>query len=128
MLNTFFLSKEYIAIALIKAKQKFFNEGFITFLELSQFSSFLQQEFNNRDLNVVITSNNLDIENFNIVNEVIIPSRMCCFNLYLLPINISTILIDENLLLNFFTNFNNEKLKTLENTQTEIPKLYKKQK
>lgn len=59
-MTTYFLGRDYLAVSLIDAKQEFFRESFITFSELSQFEYFIQNEFNNRNINAVITSNSLD--------------------------------------------------------------------
>lgn len=40
----------------MRAKTKIFHEQFVTISELNQFDSFLQQEFNNRNLDIIITS------------------------------------------------------------------------
>ena len=125
-MKTFFLGKEYVALALINAKDQFFRERFITISELNQFDHFLQQEFNNRDLDIVITSNTLSSEDFNIMGEVIMTSNACCFNLGLLPINVLTVLYDSNLIVDFLTQLENEKLETLERKKEVVPKLYKK--
>lgn len=125
-MKTFFLGKEYVALSLIKAKDQFFRERFITISELNQFDHFLQQEFNNRNIDIIITSNTLSSEDFNIMGEVIMTSNTCCFNLDLLPINVLTVLYDSNLIVDFLTQLENEKLKILERKIEVVPKLYKK--
>lgn len=125
-MKTFFLGKEYVALSLIKAKDQFFRERFITISELNQFDHFLQQEFNNRNLDIVITSNTLSSEDFNIMGEVIMTSNTCCFNLDLLPIYVLTVLYDSNLIVDFLTQLENEKLEILERKIEVVPKLYKK--
>ena len=125
-METIFLLKEYAALSLIKSKNYFFCENFITISELNQFVHFLQQEFNNRNLNVVITSNTLSIDDFTVMGEVIMVSNNCCFNLDLLPIDVSKILYDSNLIGNFLQHLENEKLETLEIKKKVVPKLYKK--
>lgn len=125
-MKTFFLGKEYVALTLIEAKNQFLRERFITISELNQFDYFLQQEFNNRNLDIVITSNTLSSEDFNIMGEVIMTSNTCCFNLDLLPINVLTVLYDSNLIVDFLTQLENEKLETLEIKKEVVPKLYKK--
>ncbi len=114
-----FLSKEYIAIALIKAKYEIFNEEFITLSEFNQFNHFVQQEFNNQDLGIVISSNDLSRENFNITNGVVMLTENCWCNLDKLPANIYSILSDKNLVSNFLMKLEIEKLKILENVQLE---------
>lgn len=125
-MSTIFLGKEYIALSLIKAKDQFFHEHFITISELNQFDHFLQQEFNNRDLNIVITSNTLSSEDFKIMGEIIMPSNTCCFNLDMLPINVLTVLYDSNLIVDFLTQLENKKLETLERKKEVLHKLCKK--
>lgn len=125
-MKTFFLKKDYVALSLIKAKNQFFRERFITISELNQFDHFLQQEFNNRNLDIVITSNTLSSEDFNIMGEVIMTSNTCCLNLDLLPKNVLTVLYDSNLIIDFLTQLENEKLETLERKKEVVPKLYKK--
>lgn len=115
-----------MALSLIKAKDQFFRERFITISELNQFDHFLQQEFNNRNLDIVITSNTLSSEDFNIMGEVIMTSNTCCFNLDLLPIYVLTVLYDSNLIVDFLTQLENEKLEILERKIEVVPKLYKK--
>ena len=51
---SFFLSKKEVALVLITAKYRIFNESFATTSELHQFTSFMQQEFNKRELGVII--------------------------------------------------------------------------
>lgn len=115
-MKTFFLGKEYVALALIEAKNKIFHESFITISELEQFSYFLQQEFNKRELDIVITSNTPNIEDFNIIGEVIMVSNNCGFNLGILPMNVLSILYDTNLIADFFIQVEKEKLEILERT------------
>lgn len=43
------LSKEYLALALIEAKNNFFHENFATTAELNQFENFIQQQFTNQN-------------------------------------------------------------------------------
>lgn len=116
------LSKEYLVMALIKAKYKIFSESFITVSELVQFIHFMQKELNNRELSVVITSSNLSREDFNIVGNVIIPSEKCCFDVDRLHDDIKNILNDEKLILQFFIELESRKLKTLEILQTKTSK------
>lgn len=51
-----FLQNDYTALALIEAKNKIFQENFITLSEFNQFNLSLQQEFHNRGLDVVVAS------------------------------------------------------------------------
>jgi len=126
-MKTFFLGKEYVALLLIRAKEQFLEESFITISELNQFDYFLQQEFNNRNLDIVITSNTLSSEDFNTMGEAIMTSNTCCFDLNLLPLNVLTVLYDANLIADFLIQLENKKLEMLEGKKEEAgPKLYKK--
>ena len=111
-----FLSKEYIALALIKAKFQIFDESFATTSELNQFILFMQQEFNERELGVVIT-HELGIEDFNVKDGVVTVTDRCCFDLDRLPDEILNILTDESLILNFFTKIETRRLEILKSFQ-----------
>lgn len=125
-MNTRFLSKEYIAVALISSKNKIFHENFITMSELNQFEQFLQKEFDNNNLNIVITSDLLDSKSFNMSDGVITMSSNCSFNMHLLPIEILNILSDTNLIIDFFMKLEQEKIENLKKIRTATSKLYKK--
>ena len=112
-----FLSIGYVAMVLIKEKTQIFGESFITMSELNQFRYFMQKEFNNKNLGIAIVSNDLSIEDFNIFCGVVIPSERCCYNVYYIRSDVLNILTDENLILQFFTELENRKLKILENIQ-----------
>lgn len=122
-MKTFFLGQEYVAISLIRVKDKIFHEKFITISELNEFCHYLQQEFNNRDLDVIITSNTLSIEDFNIIGDVIIASNNCCINLGFLPMNVLSILSDTNLTKDFLMQFEKEKLEAIEIRKSAASKL-----
>ena len=53
-MSSLFLSKDYIALALIKAKYQIFEERFATTSEINQFISFMQEKFNEHELGVEI--------------------------------------------------------------------------
>lgn len=112
-MRTFFLGKEFVALSLIKAKNKIFHENFITMSELDQFEHFLQKEFNNRDLDIVITSNTLSTEGFNIIEGVIMESDTSCFDLNFLPMNVLSILYDTKLIAGFLVQLEKEKIEIL---------------
>lgn len=122
---TYFLSKNYVAASLLEAKYDFYKERFITFSELNQFDYYIQQEFNRRDLDVVINSDGLSREDFEHIGDVIIPSSGCCFNLDRLPVSVSYVLKDKELIAKFFIDLESEKLKTLENVCAATRKLQK---
>lgn len=125
-MKSIFLDEAYVALALIKSKSQFFHKNFITISELNQFVYFLQQEFNKQNLNIVITSNSLNSEDFNIIGETIMKSNACCFNLDLLSIDILKVLYDTNLIANFWVQLEQEKLETLKKVIVDSPKLYRK--
>lgn len=122
---TYFLSKNYVAASLLEAKYDFYKERFITFSEFNQFDYYIQQEFNRRDLDVVINSDGLSREDFEHIGDVIIPSSGCCFNLDRLPVSVSYVLKDKELIAKFFIDLESEKLKTLENVCAATRKLQK---
>ncbi len=125
-MQTYFLGREYVALSLIKAKHQIFHENFITTSELNQYIHFLQSEFNNQGLDIIITSNPLSRTDFIQIDDVIMTSNTCSLNLNLLRVNILTILYDSKLILDFFIKLENEKLEILEKSKNEDLKLCKK--
>lgn len=125
-MQTRFLGKEYLVLALIKWKNHFFQENFITSSELSRFEQFLQQEFNNLNLNVIIASASLSAIDFETIGDIIMLSDTCGCNLDLLPMDISTILYDSNMMSNFFQVLEKEKLEKIELNMDPISKLHTK--
>lgn len=121
------LSKEYLALALIEAKNNLFHENFATIAELNQFENFIQQQFTNQKLDIIVYSNNLSKEDFSVVNGVIMLSNNCAYNLDMLSREIYNILTDVNLIVEFFMTLEREKLNKLENIQQK-PKSYTKKK
>lgn len=121
------LSKEYLALALIEAKNNLFHENFATTAELNQFENFIQQQFTNQKLDIIVYSNNLSKEDFSVVNGVIMLSNNCAYNLDMLSREIYNILTDVNLIVEFFMTLESEKLNKLENIQQK-PKSYTKKK
>lgn len=117
MINSF-LSQEFVALALIEAKIKFFAQSFITTSELNEFTIFMQQEFNKKETNIVIV-HKLSREDFSINEGVITTTDGCCFNLNMLSDEILNILTDESLTLNFFIQIERSKLETLEKIQSQ---------
>ena len=125
-MNSPFLSKDYVALALIKAKYNIFNENFATISELNQFQNFMQQEFNKRDLGIAIAYE-VSREDFNIRSGIITISDRCCCDLDTLPTDILNILNDKSLIIEFFISLENKKIETLENIKEKIPKSHKKE-
>ncbi len=107
-----FLSKEYVALALMKAKNQIFHESFVTTSELNQFILFMRQEFNKRELGVVITYE-LGREDFNVKDGIVTVTDRCCFDLEMLPDKILNILTDESLILEFFVKIETRRLEIL---------------
>lgn len=125
-METIFIGEEYVALSLIKIKNQFLGENFITISELNQFEHFLQQEFNNSFLNVLITLNGLNNEDFTIMEEVIMISNTCSLNIDLLPITVLKILYNSDLIINFLQQLENEKIEKLEIKKKLVPKLHNK--
>ena len=125
-----FLSQEYTAVALIIAKYDFFGENFITSSELVKFNRIVQQEFNDRQLDVVITFDKLIASDFKVINGVIILLDTSNYHLNInrLPSKICDILTNKGLLLNFFLELENRKLKALEDLQSKNPESDEKNK
>lgn len=121
-METKFLSKDMAAVTLINAKKDFFNDNFITISELNQFIYFLQQEFNGSKLDVIITSNDLNIEDFNMVGNIIMKSNDCSVSLALLPLNIQMVLSDKRVLAKFFLNLEKERFELINKKFKEINK------
>ena len=119
MMNDPFLSQGYIALSLIKVKDKIFNENFVTMSELNQFTIFMQGEFNKRELGIAIV-HRLDREYFNVREGIITITEKCRDNLNMLKV--SDILNDESLILNFLMTFENKRLERLQNFQIEDSK------
>lgn len=111
--STYVLEKEYLIIALVKAKSEIFGENFITLSELSEFERLIELEFNRHDINAVITSDSISMENFDMIGDVIFISKNCCYHLGFVPIIIAKILTDKNLIINFFQQLENDKLNKL---------------
>lgn len=111
-----FLSQEYVALALIKAKFEIFGENFATTSELNQFNTFMQREFNERELGIAIV-NRLDIEDFNIKCGIVTITDRCCYDLSRLSDEIEDILTDKSLIIKFFMRIEMKKLEILEDLQ-----------
>lgn len=120
-----FLQNDYTALALIDAKNKIFQENFITLSEFNQFNLSLQQEFHNRGLDVVVASGFLSKNDFTIINGIIMPTGECSCNIDRLPTDISTVLRDSQFITDFFIQQESNKLNVLEG-QKKISKPYRK--
>ena len=118
-----FLLQEYVALALIKGKESIFGESFVTTSELNQFSYYVQKEFDKRDLNVVISTGNLNREDFDTINGIIVLKNKCSYNLSTIPVDIFKVLTDRNLIVNFFKQLEEEKISRLNKLQLENGKI-----
>lgn len=56
-MKTIFMPKTYVIASLMKIKKKYFNESFVTFKELNIISNKIQTEFNEQNINAIITDN-----------------------------------------------------------------------
>lgn len=121
-METKFLSNDIVAVVLINAKKIFFDDEFITISELNQFMSFLQQEFNENELDVVLVSNGLNMEDFKMVGDIIMKSNDCSVSLALLPLNIQMVLSDKRVLAKFFLNLEKERFELINKKFKEINK------
>ena len=111
-MSSLFLSKDYIALALIKAKYQIFEERFATTSEINQFISFMQEKFNEHELGVEIVYE-LNKKNFNVKNDVVTVNDRFWINLDILPTKILNILTDESLILEFFVKIETRRLEIL---------------
>lgn len=110
-----FLRKEWIAVALAQAKKKILGEDFVSILELNQFSKFLQTEFNNKKLNIIITRDLPNSEGFEIKDGIIVVPRT--WNICLLSEDYQSILSNEQLFIDFFIAFENKKIERLKESK-----------
>lgn len=127
-MRTEFISLNYIALALIEAKYKFFREDFITRQELNRFRSYIQRFFNENGLGLAIVGNELTREDFVVANGVIKVTERCCYDLKTLLTKAENVLRDTNLITQFFVQLEKEKLETLKQIQMENPNLLIKRK
>jgi len=120
-MKTRFLTNKYLLLQLINYKTRFLGENYVTISELNRFNNYLQNEFNNKNLNVVI-SNELNNEDFLIYNGIIESKNS--INLDFLPTDILNIISDNNLITNFLIELEKEKIVKLEEVKT-LSKQYK---
>ena len=121
-MDSFLLSRLYIVLALINAKNEIFHEDFATMSELNRFTLFMQSEFNSRNLGVAIT-HELDREVLDISMDgtFIKISNRCRSGLEMLSSNVLDVLTDKSLLAEFFTKLENDRLKEIEEfSETDI--------
>ena len=75
-----YISRDYVALALIIAKRQVLYENFITIEELNEFERYLQNIFNEKGLNILVLFNTLNKNDFIIYNDVILKSDDCSIN------------------------------------------------
>ena len=121
-----YISRDYVALALIMAKRQFLYENFITFEELNEFERYLQNIFNEKGLNILVLFNTLNKNDFIVCNDVIIKSDDCSINFSDVPIELISIFYDTNLFIDFYIRFEENKLANLNELKEENIKIYKK--
>ena len=119
-MKTRFIGREYVALSLLSAKKEILNENFITTFELNKFCNFLHQEFDNRYLNVVITSNKIDNQSFIVNEEFIKKTENCIYTLDTLPSDILNVLSNTVLIANFLIDIEQQKIKNLEKISKKV--------
>ena len=107
------LDREYVALALLKAKYELFNEDFATLSELNQFIQFMQKKFTDQMLGISISSNRLDIDVFDTTRGVVTLTGRGYYNLEGLHDNVLKILTDKKLIIECFIKIAKERLKDL---------------
>ena len=108
-----FLSGEYVAVALIHFKNECFGESFVTMNEYHRFVHYLQQEFNQREKDIVIVSWDFAKEDFTILNVVILTTTTWRYQLERVATPIRKVLMDRSLFTQFFRMLEIEKIEEL---------------
>ena len=115
---------DYVALALINYKKQTFDEEFISFAELNQFGQFMQNEFNNRNLDVAIKSlSNFNLKSFNIIGMIIKNKDDSNLTLNSLSMDILEVLTDNNLISNFFLKIEEDRINKIKKQKQLV--LYK---
>ncbi len=109
------LDKDFILLALINYKSEIFNERYISSTEVNKYTECVQNEFNKRNLEVVIKLGNINKDCFFEFNNLITKKDECYININILPTDILNVLNDKELLSNFYLELENEKIKKLIN-------------
>lgn len=108
------INESYVVASIAKTKVKHFNEDFVTRKELNYIVNFLQKKYNEKDIPVII-SRTMDFFSFWIhVKDVIVVSGAISdieahYTAYL-PLDVLTILWDENYILKQLIEFRQEEL------------------
>lgn len=121
-----YISRDYVALALIIAKRQVLYENFITIEELNEFERYLQNIFNEKGLNILVLFNTLNKNDFIIYNDVILKSDDCSINFSDAPIELISIFYDTNLFIDFYIRFEENKLANLNELKEENIKIYKR--
>ena len=121
-----YISRDYVALALIMAKRQVLYENFITIEELNEFERYLQNIFNEKGLNILVLFNSLNKNDFIIYNDVILKSDDCSINFSDAPIELISIFYDTNLFIDFYIRFEENILSNLHELKEENIKIYKR--
>lgn len=121
-----YISRDYVALALIMAKRQVLYENYITIEELNEFERYLQNIFNEKGLNILVLFNSLNKNDFIIYNDVILKSEDCSINFSDAPIELIYIFYDTNLFIDFYIRFEENKLANLHELKEENIKIYKR--
>ena len=120
-----YISRDYVALALIMAKRQVLYENFITIEELNEFERYLQNIFNEKRLNILVLFNSLNKNDFIVCNDVILKSDDCSINFSDAPIELISIFYDTNLFIDFYIRFEENILSNLHELKEENIKIYK---
>ena len=121
-----YISRDYVALALIMAKRQVLYENFITIEELNEFERYLQNIFNEKGLNILVLFNTLNKNDFIVCNDVILKSDDCSINFSDAPIELISIFYDTNLFIDFYIRFEENILSNLHELKEENIKIYKR--
>lgn len=121
-----YISRDYVALALIMAKRQVLYENYITIDELNEFERYLQNIFNEKGLNILVLFNSLNKNDFIVCNDVILKSDDCSINFSDAPIELISIFYDTNLFIDFYIRFEENKLANLNELKEENIKIYKR--
>ena len=121
-----YISRDYVALALIMAKRQVLYENFITIEELNEFERYLQNIFNEKGLNILVLFNSLNKNDFIVCNDVILKSDDCSINFSDAPIELISIFYDTNLFIDFYIRFEENILSNLHELKEENIKIYKR--
>ena len=121
-----YISRDYVALALIMAKRQVLYENFITIEELNEFERYLQNIFNEKGLNILVLFNSLNKNDFIVCNDVILKSDDCSINFSDAPIELISIFYDTNLFIDFYIKFEENRLTNLNELKEENIKIYKR--